>query len=162
MLKKLIGGNAVGHIRRLPWREIRRGINLYRSLFPKPWPKDAPTLVVEMDHNEWVTRLREDDWEKTPFTVKYKGEETNLRTPVGLDKSGKAREIHARSRETRNRSENESPPGSATIEIEVHEEYSRYEHYKLHLTKGQRRLPPDEAIERLPLTDDDVIERRNP
>ena len=131
--------DAVDLIKNLPYSSWKRAIRWFRKRFPREWPEDRPTIVVDISHDEFEGRLYNNHWERTPYSLKYTDEVVNMRKPYSHHK-GAEKEIHTRSRD--------HPKG---IEIEVHEEYSRYTEKENHLRVSVDSLEQDTALYVLPI-----------
>jgi len=138
--------DAIDLIKGLPYAQWKKAVRYFRKAFPRDWPENRPTIVVNLTHEDFETRLYNDLWEQTPYSLQYKQEVINMRKPFGHD-DGHEREIHTRSRDH-----------DKGIEIECHEEYSRYTEKRKHLNEPVESLKPEEIYETLPIRESEIVE----
>lgn len=138
--------DAVDIIKDLPWTWVKRGLHLFRKAFPREWPEGRPTIVVDITHDELRDRLYQERWETTPYALHYSGEVINMRRANGIE-DGQEREIHVRTRDH-----------DGGIEIECHDEASRYTAKTAHLNESVVSLEPGEMVQELPVDEDDVVD----
>lgn len=113
----------LGMLRKVPWKIVKSTIDWVRRRRAVDWP-DVPVIELESTHAELAARLRDDHYEGTPYTLKYRGEVLNLRRPTGMrtsedDGFDYYSEDHVRTRD--------HPDDDELIQVCVHNEWSRYE-----------------------------------
>ena len=109
----------------LPYESIMRFVNRIRKeFFSVEWPEHAPSIVVELSHDEIEKRLREQGYEGLYLSYQYKGQVVDLRQPVYDFSTGTPMEIHVRTRDV-----------DDGVEVIGHLEASRYEAKTAHINE---------------------------
>ena len=110
----------------LPYESIMRFVNRIRKeFFSVEWPDHAPSIVVELSHEEIEKRLREQGYEGLYLSYQYKGQVVDLRQPVFDFSTGTPMEVHVRTRDV-----------DDGVEVIGHLEASRYEAKTAHINEA--------------------------
>ena len=109
----------------LPYESIMRFVNRIRKeCFSVEWPEHAPSIGVELSHEEIDKRLREQGYEGLYLSYQYEGQIVDLRQPVYDFESDTPMEIHVRTRDV-----------DDGVEVIGHLEASRYEAKTAHINE---------------------------
>jgi len=109
----------------LPYESIMRLVDRIRKeFFSVDWPEHAPSIVVDLSHDEIEKRLREQGYEGLYLSYQYEGQVVDLRHPVYDFSTDTPMEMHVRTRDV-----------DGGVEFIGHIEASRYEAKKAHINE---------------------------